>query len=98
MLHTTTQSHSWGPCMLSFPHSAFKISYFASLSKTGLIVAYIPDDTRARQVKYHLKSILITNCRLPPDKGNWFISSYCNCQVFKLSALPKYPDVGTVVA
>ena len=40
--------------MLLFPHKAFKISYFASLSKTALTVAYIPDDIRARQVKYHL--------------------------------------------
>ena len=30
--------------MLLFPHKAFKISYFASLSKTALTVAYIPDD------------------------------------------------------
>lgn len=71
MLCTTTQSHSPSPCMLLFPHKAFKISYFASLSKTALSVAYIPDDIRARQVKYHLQSISqIIDCH---HKGNRFI-------------------------
>ena len=63
--------------MLLFPHKAFKISYFASLSKTALTVAYIPDDIRARQVKYHLQSISqIIDCHHKGNEADYLMKNY----------------------